>query len=64
MAKKEKKATEILNVELAAIDSCLTVALTFASEDSPIAKILKDAQARCEAARDALLTIQFHAAQI
>lgn len=65
MAKKERKATEILNVEMAAVDSAITVALSLIADPMhPASKVLTAAQERAEAARDALLTIQFHAAQI
>ena len=65
MATKDKRATEILNVELAGIESALTVAHSLLGKaDHPAKGILSAAMERCEKARDALLTIQFHAAQI
>jgi hypothetical protein len=61
---KEKKATEILNVNLAGIESSLTVAVSLLSDDHPARKILQGGLERCETMRDALITVQFHASQI
>jgi hypothetical protein len=65
MATKDKRATDKLNVELSGIDSALTILKSLLGEsDSPARKMVDQALERCEAARDALLTIQFHSAQI
>ncbi len=64
MAAREKRATEELNVALAGISSALTVAKTFIGEDHPAASILASGAEYCEAARDALITIQFHSSKI
>jgi hypothetical protein len=61
---KEKRATEILNVNLAGIESSLTVAMSLIGEDHPAHKILKGGIERCDTMRDAIITVQFHAAQI
>jgi hypothetical protein len=62
---KDKRATEKLNVELAGIDSALTVIKSLIANDKhPATKVVDAALERCAAARDALLTIQFHSAQI
>lgn len=63
MAKKDKRATDQLNVALAGIDSCLAV-MSSAKLDPVGENCVKKAREYCEEARDALLTIQFHAAQI
>lgn len=64
MAAKEKRATEKLNVALAGIESALTVMLSGTTEDTMNYRVIKGGLERCEEARDALLTIQFHTAQI
>jgi hypothetical protein len=66
MTEKTKRATEILNVELAGIDSALTVlkSLLNVSADSPAGKVIEGALGRCEAARETLIDIRFHAGQI
>ena len=61
---KERRATEKLNVELAAIDSALTVIKSLTTPNHPAIKVIDTALQRCEGARDALLTIQFHSMQI
>ncbi|GAC1587771.1 MAG: hypothetical protein NVS3B5_21110 [Sphingomicrobium sp.] len=61
---KTKKATDQLNVALAGISSALTVAKTFLGPDHPALDVLNKGAEYCEEARDALLTIQFHAAQL
>jgi hypothetical protein len=63
MAKKEKTATELLNVAIAGIESCITVAAA-ADHDPGTEHALKKAREYCEEARDALITIQFHIRQI
>jgi ribosomal silencing factor RsfS len=60
---KDKKATEILNLELTEISAALAVVLPML-EGHQVYKILEEQRERVESARDALLTIQFHARQI
>ncbi len=63
--KKERRATEILNVELAGIDSAIGIALSLEAKDgAAIERLLKEAQKHCEAARRAMMTIQSAAALI
>lgn len=61
---KEKRATEILNVNLAGIESSFTVAMSLIGEEHPAYKVLKGATERFDAMRDALITVQFYAAKI
>lgn len=64
MAKKDKRATEHLNVALVGIESALSISLSLIGEDHQAYKTLSTAREYCEEARDALLTIQFHSVQI
>lgn len=63
MAKKDKKATDQLNIALSGIESALSIAVPN-TEDEMTRHALEKAKAYCEEARDALITIQFHASQI
>ena len=64
MAKKDRRATESLNVELAGIDSALTVIKSMLGDDHPAIRTIDTALERCESARQALISIQFHSQQI
>jgi hypothetical protein len=65
MAKKDKRATDQLNVALSGIDSALTVMLSVTgNDDGPMKRLIEAAREHCGEARDALITIQFHSAQI
>lgn len=64
MAKKDRKATEQINISLSAIESGLAVLESLMGDDAPAKKLTGDMKSRCEELRDALVTIQFYAAQI
>ena len=64
MARKEQKATDKLNVSLAAIETFFALAKDALPEDHSARKLMDEGLLRCEGARDHLLTIQFHVAQI
>ena len=62
---KNTRATEKLNVQLAGIESAFTVIKSLLADPGhPAIKIIDTALERCGDARDALITIQFHSAQI
>jgi hypothetical protein len=64
-AMKEKRATEILNVQLAVIRSALTVIKSsLGNSEHPAQGIIDTALERCSEACDALATIQFHSSKI
>lgn len=63
--RKERKPTEVLNVELAGIDALLLGLSMLENSDGLKRKqFIEEARKRCEVARDALVTIQFHVQQI
>jgi hypothetical protein len=60
--KKDRRATDALNVALSGAESALSVASTMAGADAGHA--IAKASKYLEEAREHLLTIQFHANQI
>ena len=64
MARKEKTATEKLNLSLAGIDSALTIIATVIDNREKVMALLENARRHCEEARDHMTTIRFHLAQV
>ena len=61
---KDKRAADQLNVALAGVASCITVARNMLPKDSPAQDTLGTAITYVDDARDALITIQFHGSKI
>lgn len=63
MAKKERRATDNLNLALSGLEQALRF-IKQRNQQPELAPILDDAQRYAEQVREHLLTIQFHTAQI
>lgn len=61
---RQKRATDELNIALSGVEAALATIETFPDLSPKVKQALTVGKGYCEQARQALLTIQFHAAQI
>ena len=64
MIVKQKRATELLNIELSRISAALAVAESFTEQNGAAGKAMKQARDACSKAFDHLQTISLHASMI